>query len=101
MIDPAGIRERQNKSAFEDLWFVRFLRSGNQVLAINRSNGLVSLSSDEGQTFEVIDHDGNFSQSRLIRRTWATEDGFFIEYGHSPQLWHSPDGVTWELLGDI
>ena len=101
VIDPAGIREQRSESAFADLWFVRFLRSGDQVLAINRSNGLVSLSSDEGQTFEVIDHDGNLSQSRLIRRTWATEDGFFIESGSSSQLWHSPDGVTWELVGDI
>ena len=106
VIDPAGIREQQRKSAFDDLWFVRFLRSGDQVLAINRSNGLVSLSSDEGQTFEVIDHDAEFNtrstdQSLLIRRTWATQDGFYIEYGRSPQLFHSPDGVAWELLGDI
>jgi hypothetical protein len=106
VIDPGEIREQQSASAFYDLWSVRFLRSGNQVLAINRDNGLVSLSSDEGQTFEVIDHEAEFStrgtdQSRLIRRTWATQDGFFIEYGRNPQLWHSPDGVAWDLLGDI
>ena len=106
VIDPHGVRTLSKGRALEDLWFVRFLRQSDQILAVNMVNGLMSLSSDEGKTFEVIDHNAEFFGRStdgflLIRRTWATQDGFFVVSGRNPQLWHSPDGRVWDLLGDV